>query len=125
MMATIEAITDDQSFHPRDDGFFDPDITDRSQADEIYEALMNSVVTGHEERKARYFGYLLKSISERTDIGLADANSLVSLSGTLTYRQLCLAYIFTNRDDFSLREHAYEPDEMSVSLSSVFQIYVT
>jgi hypothetical protein len=89
--------------HIRADDFFNRDITDRSKADELAEAVLIAGQREHEERKLRYLANLNASFASDSHIDQGTANYLVKLATALTYRQYCLLEIANNRHGYNLR----------------------
>ena len=90
----------DEGQRLRNDGFFDEDDTGRSNADEICEGVFLSAQKEHEEKKLKYYGNLLANIAFNHEIDKAQANMMIKIADDLTYRQLCLIYIFFNKDNY-------------------------
>jgi hypothetical protein len=72
---------------PRTDGFFEPDVTGRSAADESAEAVFLAAQKEYEERKLPYIANLLDFLAFTPGIDRAMANQLVRLASSLSYRQ--------------------------------------
>lgn len=95
----------------RDDGFFDTDLVDRSEADEVFEGVLIKCQQEHEERKLPYLSHLITSFAFNNGIGLPLANHLLKVAGSLTYRQLCLLEAFKLRNQLKLRTTDYSKSE--------------
>jgi len=78
----------------RNDDFFTKDSTHRSAAEEILEGVLLASQQEHEEKKLKYVGNLLANIAFHPEIDRAQANLLVRLAERLSYRQLCLLFLF-------------------------------
>jgi len=100
-VAIQKRLTDGE--HIRTDDFFDRDITDRSKADEIAEAVLIAAQREHEERKLPYLSNLNASFAFNSHIDQGMANYLVKLATALTYRQYCLLEIANHRHGYNLR----------------------
>jgi hypothetical protein len=74
----------------RTDGFFNSDATDRSPADEIAEAILQTAQREYEERKLPYFANLLAFMAFTPEIDRSTGNLMVRLAGSLSYRQFCV-----------------------------------
>lgn len=78
----------------RNDDFFTKDSTHRSTAEEVLEGVLLASQREHEEKKLKYVGNLLANIAFHPEIDRAQANLLVRLAERLSYRQLCLLFLF-------------------------------
>jgi|SRR5690606_305634 len=85
----------------RDDDFFDGE---RSSAEEVFEGCLLAAKNSHEEKKSIYLGYLFANISFREDVDKHQANRLISVANQLTYGQLCLLSILSNKEEYSLKK---------------------
>jgi len=88
----------------RTDGFFEPDITERSPADEITEAILIAAQREHEERKLPYIANLLAFLAFTPGVDRAMANHLVRITSSLSYRQFC--FIALANDPNRIRMHS-------------------
>ena len=78
----------------RQDGFFEERGEDRSEAEEIFEAVLIHAANAYQEKKLPYIGRFFSRLSFRTDIATAEAHRLLRVADGLSYRQLVLiAYI--------------------------------
>lgn len=91
----------------RDDGFFDETINDRSTADEVFEGVLIAAQREHEERKLKYFGNLIANIAYDKNISRSYANILIKMAEKLSYRQLCLLFVFSGVFKDILRKDSY------------------
>lgn len=114
----------------RDDDFFDRDITDRSNADEIAEAVLIAAQREHEERKLPFLANLLASFAFETRIDQGMANHLVKLASALTYREYCLLEIANDRHGYTLlqpgllnRSRRENPVQVFAVLAECFELY--
>jgi len=78
----------------RDDGFFDGDPSD---AEEILEGVLLAAQDSFEERKVRYLGYLYATVACTDQISPYLANRLLAQARQLTYRQLVLLAMISDR----------------------------
>ena len=120
----------DRGEHLRTDGFFERDITDRSPADEIAEAVLISAQREHEERKLPYIAKLLAFVAFEPDIDRAMANYLAKLASALTYRQYCLLEIANSCHRYNLkppgllnRSERENPTLVFAVLAECFELY--
>ncbi|WP_148550673.1 hypothetical protein [Paraclostridium bifermentans] len=103
----------------RDDSFFDENISERSDAEEVYEGLILAVQKEHEEKKIEYMGKMIGNIAFRTDIDKSFANLLIKEVSNLSYRQICLIKIFydntvalnINESGIGLKQSNYREQE--------------
>ncbi len=91
----------------REDGFFDEKPTGRSDAEEVAEHVLLKAQREPEEKKLRYMGYLLSSITFDPRINVHLAHQLVKTAEQLTYRQLCILKLCAVKDNFALRNESY------------------
>lgn len=74
----------------RADGFFDPDSSGQSDADEILEAVLIKCKNEPQDKKLRFVANIFANVAFRADVSSTDAHYLLKISEDLTYRQLCL-----------------------------------
>lgn len=91
----------------RQDGFFLEQPGERAAAEEILEGIILVAKREHEEKKLRFYGNLVANIAFRLDIDRAQANLLIRLGESISYRQMCLLAIFSRVDKSSLRQEDY------------------
>ena len=91
----------------RNDSFFNPTSTDRSDADEVYEATILAAQREHEEKKLRYYGNLVASLSFNVTFDKAQANQLIRIASGLSWRQICILSLAHRKQNFSLRDSDY------------------
>lgn len=93
----------------RDDGFFEQPSTghpacaeipiiERPPAEEVIEGILLAVQREHEEDKLPFIGNLLANIFFDSTIDIEQANLLIELSETITFRQMVLLSVYINRD---------------------------
>jgi len=82
---------------PRDDGFFTNQIGNRSPADEIFEGILLKSKNEHEEKKIRLLGNFYANLAFSPEISAPEANHLLKVAESLTYRQMCLLTVFHNK----------------------------
>lgn len=75
---------------PRNDEFFEKDISGRSASDEILEGILFKCRNEHEEKKLRFIGNIYANTAFMPEVSLAGANWLIQKAEELTYRQLCM-----------------------------------
>lgn len=79
----------------REDGFFDPDEFKRSPYDEIGEGVYIKTKDEFELKKLKYYGNFLANIAFSEEVSKEEANKLLSLIDSLTYRQIKLLALVT------------------------------
>ncbi|MEA2526822.1 MAG: hypothetical protein QOF73_4049 [Thermomicrobiales bacterium] len=91
---------------PREDGFFDDDLTERAAAKEIAEGLLIAAQRQHEERKLRYLGNLYANLVFSPILDRGSANAVLRQAEELSYRQFCVLAISAKRQRLgSMGEH--------------------
>jgi hypothetical protein len=85
----------------REDDFFKDDGK-RSTGEEIVEGVLVTAQREHQEKKLPYQGNLLANIAFDSKIDQAQANYLIKLAGTLTYRQQCMLSLIGQKEKFSI-----------------------
>ena len=95
----------------RDDGFFDPKLADRSDAEEVLESVFLKVQREAEERKIPYMGYLFSSIAFDADVNAHLAHQLAKVAEQLTYRQFCILKLAAVKDKYELRDSDYRDQD--------------
>jgi hypothetical protein len=80
----------EQGRDPRNDGFFERDVTGRSASDEILEGTLFKCKNEHEEKKLRLIGNIYANVAFMPSVNVAGANWLLQKCQELTYRQLCI-----------------------------------
>ncbi|WP_338557943.1 hypothetical protein QJR60_09950 [Paraclostridium sordellii] len=97
----------------RDDSFFENSISNKSDAEEIYEGLLIAAQKEHEEKKIKYMGNLLGNIVFRTDIDKSFANLLIKEASNLSYRQMCLIKLFYENNNKELKRSNYRQERIA------------
>ncbi len=100
-----EKIDDGQQI--RQDGFFDYDQSDRPPAEEIIEGILIAAQKEHQEKKLKFYGYLLANLAFDQKFDKEQANHLLKVAEQLTYRQFCLLAIFAKKEQYNLRQVDY------------------
>lgn len=86
----------------RSDDFF-RDCTDaRSAAAEVLEAVLLAGQREPEERKLRYYGNLYGNIPFDPEVSRQQANLLIRLGSQLSYTQLCLLQILSDKEEHGI-----------------------
>jgi len=87
---------------PRNDDFFEQDVTGRSASDEILEGVILKCRDEPEENKCKYIVHIYANVAFTPDISAQSANYLLRLAEQLTYRQLCLITLAKRGQELSL-----------------------
>lgn len=91
----------------RDDGFFDPQPGGRSDAEEVVESILLKAQREAEEKKLPYMANLLANVAFDKAVSGQMAHQIVKTAEALTYRQLCLLYLFSGMVNVQLRDSDY------------------
>ena len=91
----------------RNDGFFDRELTGRSEAEEVAESIILKCQRESQEKKIPYMGYLKAGIAFDSNISADMAHQLIKAAEELTYRQLCILKLAVVKDSFGLRGEDY------------------
>jgi hypothetical protein len=124
---------------PRNDGFFDPDTTGRSQSDEILEGVLLKCKNEPEEKKLHFIGNIYANVAFAPGLSIGEANHILRSAEEVTYRQMCVLSLLLQKDyihslpdlalrqgfSFITREFPQHPREHElVSLfQEVFELY--
>ena len=104
----------------RDDGFFDPDESGRSGAEEVGEHVLLKCQREPEEKKLPYMANLFAAFAFRPDIDAQTAHHMIRIAEQMTYRQLCLIHLVSEKDKYKLRNTVFQDDDgYSVDLYSI------
>jgi hypothetical protein len=114
-----------QGREPRNDGFFDEDITGRSDFDEINEAAVQAAMNAAQEKKVKYIGHLMANIAFNTEISVEMAHQLIDIANSLGYRSFVLLKIIANDDvrKFQDRPIENQADRVPVFSSVMAECY--
>jgi hypothetical protein len=115
----------DAGHKTRSDGFFDPDDTERSDAEEIAESIISKAQRETEEKKLPLLANMLANIAFEDTVNIAFAQQLVKTAEGLTYRQLCILAMIGQVDRSVLRNVDYRAvQNFSPALMQLlFEIY--
>ena len=80
----------------RNDNFFEDDIKDRTDGEEIFEGVIVAAQREYENKKLKYYGKLLSNISFREDVSKDQAVQLIQIAQRLSYRQYILIMIIAH-----------------------------
>ena len=109
----------------RQDGFFNINDRDRSDATEVWESVLMKSQREPEELKLPYMAHLLSNLAFDSRVGVNMAHQLTNGAESLRYRQLCILKLSACKDRFALREGDYRgQDTYSIELLQVLYEYV-
>lgn len=93
----------------RDDDFFDHDDDIPSPAEELFEGVLLTAKQEHEQLKLPYLANFYAGLVFDPGVKRSEANYLLGLAETLTYTQLCLMGLVSERQSrkFCLREQVW------------------
>ena len=84
--------------NPREDGFFhEREHDSRSDAEEIFEGALLKSKNEHEERKVKIIASIFTNTVFHSDISASEANYILHLAESMTYRQMCLLAVFERK----------------------------
>lgn len=92
----------------RQDEFFQEQPNERAAFEEILEGVLLAAQGEPQERKLQFYGYLVANIAFRPDIDRSQANLLIRLTESMSYRQMCLLTLFSTKERFNLRREDYQ-----------------
>jgi len=95
-----------QRYKPRHDDFMVGEPGHRSAAEEIAEGVLISAQREHEERKLPYIGNLLASFAFEPAISRSETDLFLRLANDLSYRQLCVIAILSQKERFPYLRNA-------------------
>ena len=107
---------------PRDDGFFTNRDGKRSSADEIFEGVLLKSKNEHQEKKIRLLGNFFANLAFSPEISAPEANHLLKVAESLTYRQMCLLALFSAKSQITnlhLRKDDYFDSNDAVSHETI------
>jgi hypothetical protein len=87
----------------RDDDFFDSSEGHASAAEEIFEGVLLVAKQEHEQQKLQYIANFYSNLVFMPSIKRAEANFLLAVAETLTYRQFCLLGLIDQIASFRVR----------------------
>ena len=74
---------------PRDDGFFNESSSGQTDAEQILEGVLLKAKNEHQEKKVRLLGEFFANLAFAPDVSTGEANHILRLIETLSYRQIC------------------------------------
>lgn len=113
----------------RSDGFFDKNINDSSDAQEIFEGIIVVSQREYENKKLQYLGKLLANIGFDNSITKQESVQLIELASRLSYRQYIIIAIIVQSQ--LMRDHCnslpflsntmFKDSDMNYEKISIFQ----
>lgn len=93
-----------------DDFFFANNENYRSSAEEVFEGVLLKCKNEHEERKAKFISNIFVNISFSSEFNAEEANHLLKVAESLTFRQFCLIQLFRKhyKDPYDIRFNGKE-----------------
>jgi hypothetical protein len=93
----------------RDDGFFDHEGDTPSPAEELFEGVLLTAKQEYEQLKLPYLGNFYANLVFQTGVMRSEANYLLGLAESLTFTQLCMLGLLSERQTgkFCLREQEW------------------
>ena len=111
-----------EGHEPRTDGFLDITPEIRSSAQELCEGILEIARSEHQEAKLPYVGHLYASILFADIVSTGEAERLLRILKSLTYREMCiLAVLFDERGYGGLRTNCLHNEAGSDELVSLIQ----
>lgn len=110
----------------RDDGFFEDEEGNRAPGEEILEGILLVAQREYEEKKLKYLGNLYANIVFEKEISPQNANALIKVAESLTYRQLCAIRVIVLFQDLpanQLKKTAYRRVSGTNNISIVSEIF--
>lgn len=86
----------------RTDGFLGETSEKRSDFDDIVDSILLEAADELNEKKLRYIGYLTSSFAFPPEISADSAHRLIKDVESLSYRQLCLMKMASEKEEFQL-----------------------
>lgn len=114
---------------PRQDDFFDKDISSRSKNEEILENVILKCQREPEEKKIRYISNAYINIVFEPEVSADLGHKIIKSAEQLTYQQLCILSMVGRREDdedilrdFQLNPQLDHPLELSKLLHDCFEL---
>ena len=110
----------------RDDDFFEAGADCPSPAEEVFEGVLLAAKQEHEQLKLPYLANFYSNLVFAPDIKKAEANFLLSIAESLTYRQFCLLSLidqialFKTRDEPWSRNKPMHPESHQTTLEALY-----
>ncbi len=95
----------------RDDGFFSTNPENRSEGEEVIEAILIKSQSEPEEKKLKYISKLLSNIAFDSSIDANLAHMLIKQAEALTYRQFCILSLIGQHYQYERQESSFDNQE--------------
>jgi len=95
----------------RDDDFFEAGLDCPSPAEEVFEGVLLAAKQEHEQLKLPYLANFYSNLVFTPYIKKAEANFLLSIAESLTYRQFCLMSLIDQISSFSTRKEPWSKNK--------------
>jgi hypothetical protein len=106
----------------RDDGFFESKDGQRPKAEEVAESILSKAQREAEEKKLPYMANLLANVAFEKTVSGEMSHQIARIAESLSYRQLCLIFLFSGLVMAPLRSIDYRA-ENSFSLELLQVLY--
>ena len=106
----------------RDDGFFEESNDRQSDAEEIFDGVLLHSKNEHEEKKIKHLGIFYAKIAYSPGVSKSEANHLLNLSNSLTYRKMCILSILmkiNSGENLGLLDRNYRGREEPIPYETV------
>ena len=110
---------------PRSDGFLDESENGPSPAEEVFEGVLLAAKQEHEQQKLPYLANFYSGLVFYPSVSKAQANFLLSLAESLTYRQLVILTLVEQINSFKTRDRPWQvsermhPNSHSISMEAL------
>ncbi len=108
--------------HPRQDGFFESVGNEPPTGEALFEGVLLKSKNEHEEKKVKLLGNFFANLAFSPGVGVAEANHLLRLAESLTYRQICALALFTLKakgSNVKLRDCSYREQSGNISFETL------
>ncbi|MDH4583183.1 hypothetical protein E8F20_15110 [Pseudomonas sp. BN415] len=102
----------------RDDGFFDVEPGWPCPAEEVFEGVLLAAKQEHEQLKLQYLSNFYANLVFDASVKAPEANHLLTLAESLTYRQLCLLSLVDQKTEYPVRDQLW-PESGTIPAESL------
>lgn len=116
-ISTIQEFLE-SGYKPRNDGFFEEQGNQSSDAEEIFEGALLKSKNDHEEKKAKIYANIFAMVAFNSTISSGEANYILQKVATLTYRLMCFYSLILRKkqiQDIRLRSTNYRDSINDIS----------
>lgn len=107
----IDSIREKLLWQPiRDDDFFNAEASQPSPAEEVFEGVLLAAKQEHEHLKLPYLANFYANLAFMPYIKRAEANFLLGIAESMTYRQFCLLSLVEQLGSFQTRNEPWTRD---------------